>query len=291
MTPAPYNQSVAIVDDNTDRTSALAQCTDLKLIEAAPQWSGGTAKPDNSRFTNYRFTLAWIENKLTLQDHSKKSVVSVCIDFTQGRALHRLKFGGGHGQELARAIKTREHPLVCDATAGLGRDAFVIASLGCEVVLLEQSAIVHALLQDAITRATIHTETAAIAERMALYHSNSTLLPDNWPHHLLPDVVYLDPMYPDGKRTAKKEIQALRSLLEPARAATDTVQSNGVESDTKDYETALLQAARSTAKRVVVKRPRKAPPLADTAPSGNITSPNTRYDIYSSKTSCYLPSL
>ncbi len=282
MIPLPDNKNVAIIDDNDDRTYALAESTALELIKAATHSSETATQP-----INFRFTLQWIDNKLTLKDHSKRSVVNVCIDFTQGRALHRLKYGGGHGQELARAIKTRELPLVCDATAGLGRDAFVFASLGCEVILLEQSIVVHALLKDAITRAAAHPDTATIAERMTLYKSDSTLLPGNWLYHTPPQVVYLDPMYPDGKRTAKKEIQTLRVLLETSPAVTNTAKRNlaaydNTADEQKDYEISLLQAARKTAKRVVVKRPRKARPLADVAPSGNITSPNTRYDIYGS---------
>jgi len=189
--------------------------------------------------------------------------VNISIDFTAGRTLHRLKFGGGHGQPLARAVKSREQPVIGDATAGFGKDAFVFASLGCEVVLLERSTVVHALLKDALGRAKKNPETKIIAERMHLYQAESTLLPDNWPHMQTPQVIYLDPMYPDNKRAAKKEIQTLRTLLE-----------------SKQDDAKLLSAARASAARVVVKRPRKAAPLADVSPAGNISSPNTRYDIY-----------
>lgn len=212
----------------------------------------------------HTYTLQWIEDKLTLRNHSGKRPVDSSIDFTAGRNMHRLKFGGGHGQPMARAVKTSTTPVICDATAGFGKDAFVFASLGCEVVLLERSVVVHALLQDALHRARNHKDTKAIAERMHLTLTDSNQLPVSWPRLDLPQVVYLDPMYPQGKRAAKKDIQALRELLVA-----------------QQDELTLLNAARATAKRVVVKRPRNAPPLADTAPSGNITSPNTRYDIYS----------
>ncbi len=262
------NQNIAIINDEQDRARTLAQNIKLNLISHTP-----TSHPKDTLTNTPHFTLQWLQDKLTLQDRRKKQIINICVDFTHGRALHRLKFGGGHGQELARAIKTREQPTVCDGTAGLGKDAFVLASLGCEVTLLEQSKIVHALLDDAIKRARQHPETSAIAERMHLYHADSTQLPNNWPHSTAPQVVYLDPMYPDGKRTAKKEIQALRSLLKLSDKVINTAGQ-------KSYEAALLEAARNTAKRVVIKRPRKAPPLANSTPSGNITSPNTRYDIY-----------
>lgn len=249
-------ECVAVIDEHTERSAGLVSRT-------------GLAFGDSS---THDYTLQWIQNKLTLryckrnkrERSSNKQSIDTSIDFTAGRTLHRLKFGGGHGQAMARAVKTNNKPLICDATAGFGKDAFVFASLGCDVVLLERSIVVHALLQDAIQRAQEQTETQIIAERMHLHLADSSQLPANWPDSDLPQVVYLDPMYPKGKRTAKKEIQTLRALL-------DVTQDEG----------SLLNAARSTAQRVVVKRPRNAPPLADVQPSGNISSPNTRYDIYS----------
>jgi len=249
-------QQVAIARDNTERTAELAQSTGLCLVTAVEQ--------------EYPYTLQWVDNILTLRHHQQKRTVDTNIDFTAGRALHRLKFGGGHGQPMARAVKSRDRPLICDATAGFGKDAFVFASLGCEVVLLERSKVVHALLKDALQRASMNSETKSIAARMHLYNEDTSLLPGNWPHTSRPKVIYLDPMYPDAKRAAKKEIQTLRALLENTRP-------DKTEDDAK-----LLSAALATASRVVVKRPRKAHPLANVKPSGNILSPNTRYDIYSS---------
>ena len=251
-TQASINPPVSIIDDGHNRSRTLANSTGLRLANA-----------DTDTADAGQFTLRWINDRLALHNNTGQSSTDICIDFTEGRAQHRLKFGGGHGQDLARAVKTREHPLIGDATAGLGRDAFVFASLGCQVILLERSVVVHALLDDALKRAREQSETSEIAQRMQLYKLDSTTLPDSWPIETQPQVIYLDPMYPDNKRTAKKEIQLLRTLL-----------------DDHDNEDELLQAACRTAPRVVVKRPRRAPPLALTKPSGNIISPNTRYDIY-----------
>ena len=251
MTTAEKKPEVAIVDDTADRATALQRATGLELIA------------DDNKEPPCRFTLKWLDNKLTLRDHHSHPPLQVTADFTGGDVLHRQKFGGGHGQPIARAVKTRDRPLICDATAGFGKDAFVFASLDCHVVLLEQSIVIHAMLADAIDRALQDPLTEQIADRMTLYHVNSAKLPDAWPHDRLPDVIYLDPMYPEGKRATKKEIQTLRHLL-----------------DAQADEESLLAAARSTARRVVVKRPRKAKPLADQQPSGSVTSPKTRFDIY-----------
>jgi len=244
-------EDFAVLDDKKKRSTELAQRLSIALIKQ-PQASDA------------RYILQWQNEQLTLNDNSSAKPVSATVDFTSGSARHRSAFGGGHGQHLARAVKTRDNPLICDATAGFGRDAFVFASLGCQVVMLEQSIIVYELLADALERAKADSNTSNTAALMSVNHCDSTTLPDSWPHSSRPDVIYLDPMYPQGKRKAKKEIQLLRNLLH----------------ERHDDEALLLQAARDTAQRVVVKRPRKAPPIAGAQPSGQIESPNTRYDIY-----------
>ncbi len=62
------------------------------------------------------------------------------IDFLSGAVAHRLKYGGGKGQALPKAIgmKIDKSPKVIDATAGLGRDAFLLASLGAKVIMIER---------------------------------------------------------------------------------------------------------------------------------------------------------
>ena len=56
---------------------------------------------------------------------------------------------------LAKAVGLKKGacPDVIDCTAGLGRDAFVLASLGCRVVMLERVTVVHALLNDGLAQA------------------------------------------------------------------------------------------------------------------------------------------
>ena len=59
--------------------------------------------------------------------------VRVAVQFDSAAMQHRRK--GGHNEMLGRAVglKADRKPLVWDATGGLGRDAFVLADLGCEV--------------------------------------------------------------------------------------------------------------------------------------------------------------
>jgi 16S rRNA (guanine1516-N2)-methyltransferase len=82
----------------------------------------------------------------------------------------------------------------------------------------------------------------------------------------VPDIIYLDPMYPERKKSAsvKKNMQLLQQLL-------------GKDEDTSELlEVALLTAR----KRVVVKRPKSANPVTDKKPTYQVSSKNTRYDIY-----------
>ena len=52
----------------------------------------------------------------------KQSLGKLRVDFVCGAVAHRLRFGGGRGQALAKAMGLRagKTPSVIDATAGLG---------------------------------------------------------------------------------------------------------------------------------------------------------------------------
>ena len=71
------------------------------------------------------------------------------VDFVAGAVAHRRLFGGGNGQMIAKAVGIQPgvRPVVVDATAGLGRDAFVLARLGCAIDVYKRQPIIHSLLQ------------------------------------------------------------------------------------------------------------------------------------------------
>lgn len=186
------------------------------------------------------------------------------IDFTSGAVAHRRQFGGGRGQALPRAVgmKSGKTPDIVDATAGLGRDAFLLASLGAQVTLIERSPRMHALLADALARAA-DSEVDEIVGRMTLLFGDAKeLLPT-----LSPDVILIDPMHPERKKSAlvKKEMRLIREIV-------------GVDSDATELMNVALRTAR---KRVVLKWPQKADPLAGMpAASHQITGKSTRYDVF-----------
>ncbi|GAB4297321.1 MAG: class I SAM-dependent methyltransferase [Thiohalomonadaceae bacterium] len=192
----------------------------------------------------------------------------VYVDFVGGAVGHRRRFGGGRGQEIARAVglKKGATPSVLDATAGLGRDAFVLASLGCTVTLSERSPVVAALLEDGLARALRDAEVAPIASRMQLLCGNAAQLMQQLDAAARPDVVYLDPMYPHRHKSAlvKKEMRLFREVV-------------GEDADADALLPAALACARQ---RVVVKRPDYAAPMAGRTPTMSIRTKNHRFDVY-----------
>jgi len=190
-------------------------------------------------------------------------------DLATGRAGYRRRHGGGVRQALARAVGVRGgvRPSVLDATAGLGRDGFELAGLGCRVTLLERMPVVHALLRDGLARAQpLAADTCGrISLRLADAHNVLTDLARG-DTDLRPDVVYLDPMHPPRDKAAlvRKEMRLLRGAV-------------GHDTDAG----ALLGPALAAAcLRVVVKRPSRAEALGDRAPDWSVTGRTTRYDVY-----------
>lgn len=189
------------------------------------------------------------------------------VDFLGGGVAYRHLHNCTTRQPLARAvgIKPGFRPDVFDATAGLGGDGFVLACLGCQVILNERSGIVAALLADGMERAAMEPRTAeTINSRMRLLVGDAR---DNL--RLLappPYTIYLDPMYPHSPKSAlnKKEMRMIRDIV-------------GDDPDSGE----LLQVSLSHAvNRVVVKRPKGAEHLGDRAPSHEILMKNSRFDVY-----------
>ncbi|MCC4263444.1 class I SAM-dependent methyltransferase [Oceanimonas baumannii] len=214
------------------------------------------------------FALIFTEGRLELHKLDEPKLGGVYVDFVAGAAAHRRKFGGGRGQTIAKAVglKHGHNPSVVDGTAGLGRDAFVLASLGCIVTLCERHPVVHALLKDGLRRAAADAEIGPwVRERLQLLPFGHTL----GDIARQPDVVYLDPMFPHKKKTAlvKKEMRVFHSLV-------------GADEDADALLAPALELARA---RVVVKRPDYAGFLDEEPPSAQITSKNNRFDLYVKK--------
>lgn len=197
---------------------------------------------------------------------SPKNHGAIVVDFASGALAHRRQFGGGRGQLIAKAIGLRagKTPNVLDLTAGLGRDAFILATLGCEVCMIERSPIAAALLFDALYRAAKVADLAPIVGKMALIFGEAA----QWLNKIQTpfDVCYLDPMFPDSKNSAaaKKEMQAFQACI-------------GEDADASEL---LAAARRAASQRIAVKRPRKGDKISQDTPHAQIIGKSTRFDLY-----------
>lgn len=214
---------------------------------------------------NDLFQLQLLPEYLALEQKDDPQQGLVFVDFTSGGVAHRRKFGGGKGQAIAKAIglKPGVQVDVIDATAGLGRDAFVLASLGCNVTMIERSAVAAALLEDGLERAYLNLEIGTwMKQRMKLHFGSANEYLKN--HQT--DVVYLDPMFPHKKKSAlvKKEMRVFQ----------------GVVGEDLDADSLLDVAINAARYRVVVKRPDYASFLNDKKPTMSIKTKKNRFDVY-----------
>jgi 16S rRNA (guanine1516-N2)-methyltransferase len=225
---------------------------------------------------DYDFVVMFASFGIALQQTGRKAPGPIIAEFTEGAVDHRRKFGGGKGQMIAKAVgvKAGVYPRVLDATAGMGKDSFVLATLGCELTMIERSSVVHLLLQDGLQRALEFAreqdnELLQVINRMRLLGQDSRTYLDSLHAEQFPDVIYLDPMFPERQKTAdvKKEMAAFHSLV----------------GKDEDADALLPLALAHVNYRVVVKRPRKAPFLNDQAPSYQLEGKSSRFDIYTGK--------
>lgn len=215
------------------------------------------------------------EPRLVIRDLTDDALTPLSVDFSSGELLHRLRTGVSKNQPLAKAIGlkslTADPPLsVIDATAGLGTDALMLAALGCRVRAIERSETIFQLLQDGERRlrASADEKLRAIATRLTFERGDAISVLAHLGESARPDVIYLDPMYPDeGKHKSalpKKTMQIFRKLLD------------GDQDAERLWEVAMGAALQ----RVVVKRPLKAPALGSRKPTHTFEGKTARLDMY-----------
>jgi len=259
--PAEPAPSVSVTCDPADDTILQGKAQALaKIFPARQEKTTGDAHP---------FLLVYTTKGLELQTfnpETKRYTTTLSTDFLHGNTGYRRLHGGGIHQPLARAvgIKPNHRPSIVDATAGLGIDGFILASLGCNVTMIERSPVMGALLADGLERAAGAPATKDIAGRIHLLLGNAREIITTLPEP--PAAIYLDPMYPHrhGSALNKQEMRIIRRLV-------------GEDQDAA----ALLETALDTAaNRVVVKRPKGAPELNSRHASHAITMKNSRFDVY-----------
>lgn len=216
----------------------------------------------DSSLSAAEFLLVFTGERVELRER-RSGTGPIYVDFStvdvkpDGRNLSRR-------QPLARAMGKKVRTII-DATAGFGHDAFLLAAMGYEVLAIERSPAVAALLEDGMARAAKDPELQrALNDRLKLLVGDAKIILASGT--VRADVVYIDPMFPPKRKAsalAKKEMRALRALV-------------GEDTDAAG----LLAVARGCARnRVVIKRPLYAPPLIPD-PAFSQAGKLVRYDVY-----------
>lgn len=192
--------------------------------------------------------------------------MKLMADLTE--SLPRLKQGRLSGEMLVHAARLKgieRETKAIDATAGFGEDAILLAAAGFRVDLYEFDPIIFLLLEDAVRRAKENDQLKDIVEKMSLHNMDSIKALNNLSNDERPDIVLLDPMFPERSKTGsvKKKFQLLQRLESPCST-----------------EDELLKAALNAAPhKIVIKRPAKGPFLAGRKPDYSVPGKAIRYDV------------
>ena len=208
--------------------------------------------------------LSIVDDKLTLSNNDN----NLAIDFNDQDILNRID-PRSKKCNVIQAVEGRyKNKLqILDTTAGLGRDMITLASRGHSIVAIEKDPYIYLLLLDAIKRAKQIDSLKHTAENITLLNTNSA-------EYILAtdkkfDSVYIDPMFPERKKSAK--VKQNMQIMHKIAFDDDTINAQ------------LLDNAVTTklAKKIVVKRPINAGYLSTKKPSAQIKGKTNRFDIYS----------
>ena len=265
-----FNGNMISIQVSSDSPHYLVQAKELSSVLGYPLVTD-IGSPDDYQ-NDPAYVLLVGEDGLSLFPSNRRLHGPIRVDFMFGSNNHRRRFGGGNGQAIAKAVGVsgRFLPRVLDLTAGLGGDGFVLASLGCRVSLVERYPLICSLLRDGINRAREEGESDPsirdLMNRLDLIECDSLEILSDITIDQRPDVIYLDPMFPHRKKSAKvkKEMQAFQYIV-----------GSDIDSD------GLLERALEIARyRVVIKRPSVAKFLGDKKPTYSLEGKSTRFDIF-----------
>ncbi len=209
------------------------------------------------------FFLTWRDGCLKLLDKDLLKQGGLTVDINP-RYGEQCSWPAPKKGALAQAIG-RKTKTIIDATTGWGQDSLHIFRMGYNLRCIERSPIMIELLGDAFKR---------LAEQLWVKNLELTL-PELIAGNAIevlstldnkPECIYLDPMFPAKRKKsalAKKSMTVLRDLL----------------GDDEDKELLFDIAFQTATKRVVVKCPNYAEPLAG-KPSESFTGKLLRYDVY-----------
>lgn len=238
----------------------------IKQLGLLPDLFDGVWSSSEETNADLKAVLEWREGYMQLRSLDPALGAPVKVDFLHGKTGFR--FQRAQHEMIVKAVsgRSKDRLRIVDATTGLGRDSFILAAAGHEVISCERHPAIACLLLDGLDRAKDSEAGREVAHRIRVQVGSALDYLAGIDEQQRPDVIYLDPMFPERTKQAlvKKEMRLFRDVV----------------GDDHDAEALLRQALALARKRVVVKRPRKAETLASLKPGYQLMGKSSRMDIY-----------
>ena len=218
--------------------------------------------PGGNINSEYDFTV--VNDGVIIDWHGASGHLQFKHCYSESQLLKRIQ---QPGQALVKACNNKQRSIksLLDLTAGWGIDSFILACHGLRVTMLEQNELIYNIGCHSLKCARSIKQVSAAANRIVSIHTTSIdfLLAQKQPGNF--DCIYLDPMFPDHKSTAKpaKEMQILQQLTQ-----------------NQDIDECFKLALMNAGKRVVVKRPAKSGSISDLTPDLFYKTKTIRFDVY-----------
>ena len=207
----------------------------------ALRWSEFFKCPINPADTKNFFFHFHVEGERVFVRDAEKRTLE--IDFDKNHLDYQRRGHQGKNELIAKALGYGKGcRKVLDLSVGMGIDSVFLMQLGFQVIGVERSPVLYALLTEAFER----TEKEYL-KSYQLYFADGLQFLQEHKGQLEIDSIYFDPMYPHKKKSAlpKQEMVVFRDLV----------------GHDEDASLVLKEALSWPVRRVVVKRPMKAEEL------------------------------
>lgn len=208
--------------------------------------------------------ISCLNNEVVIQWSDGRNTLQYTHSFNHPGFYRRIN---ATGQAITKACSNKQRSIrsVLDLTGGWGVDSFILAHHGKQVTMLEQSEIIHSVAAKSLENALKNSSLINTRNNIKSLNINSLDYLSEIDGNISFDCIYLDPMFPTHKSTAKpgKDMQLLQKLTKNL-----------------DIETCFELALKKALNRVVVKRPVKAPPITSLQPDLTYKEKTIRFDVY-----------
>jgi 16S rRNA (guanine1516-N2)-methyltransferase len=225
----------------------------------AQMWSQFLKAPLNpANPQDYFFHFCVEGESVFVKDHEGRKLA---IDFDENHLDYQRRGHRGKNEMIAKALGVAKgSKKILDLSVGMAIDSVFLCQLGFQVIGLERSPVLYALLKEAFEK----TQKPELADYQLIQADSREFL-ETQKNKIEVDAIYFDPMYPHKKKSAlpKQEMVVFRDLV----------------GDDADASEVLKLALTWPVRRVVVKRPMKAEELLPGV-SHSFEGKVVRYDTY-----------